>query len=399
MSSGERLQRLLGGMQLADLRKRLRRHYELGGESAMLTLTRLSAAERCALESLLGIPPRFSGSMRIDIVVLDGVLQRAQLADSLRDALEILDGPITNRVAARTAMQEQWNEVSRACRAPQLAALLADTRGIGLLKRIARNDPQAGARLCELAERVLNRLPAAGVARSRLAAETLGDAHALDQGQAVATLVLAALRHQRAIDPDLEESTREIWADAGVLVNELARPALFLNLPVVGAGFVPGQPSYLSLRDLVRTSPRWDVSGVSIFVCENPNVIAIAADALGERCAPLVCTDGMPAAAQRALLGQLIAGGACLHYHGDFDWPGLNIGNCVTREFGAKPWRYRAQDYLAAAADIGDNWRPLGPAFIGADWDEGLSAAMMSCGHAIDEEAVVEVLLPDLSVV
>ena len=70
-------------------------------------------------------------------------------------------------------------------------------------------------------------------------------------------------------------------------------------------------------------------------VCENPNLVAIAADALGTRCAPLVCTDGMPAAAQRCLLSQLATAGAQTFYHGDFDWPGLHIGNYVMREYGA----------------------------------------------------------------
>jgi len=35
--------------------------------------------------------------------------------------------------------------------------------------------------------------------------------------------------------PDLqEERDRSVWARAGILVNELARPALFLNLPTRG---------------------------------------------------------------------------------------------------------------------------------------------------------------------
>jgi hypothetical protein len=49
-----------------------------------------------------------------------------------------------------------------------------------------------------------------------------------------------------------------------------------------------------------------------VFVCENPNIAAIAADRLG-------------------------AAGARLLYHGDFDWAGLVIANFVMREFGAEP--------------------------------------------------------------
>lgn len=84
-----------------------------------------------------------------------------------------------------------------------------------------------------------------------------------------------------------------------------------------------------------------------MFVCENASVVSLAADRLGARCAPLVCTDGMPAAAQRAVLAQRSAAGARLRYHGDFDWPGVAIGNFVMRSFGAQPWRFDAGDYAA----------------------------------------------------
>ena len=74
---------------------------------------------------------------------------------------------------------------------------------------------------------------------------------------------------------------------------------------------------------------RWAVAPRDGYVCENPNLVAIAADALGPHCAPLVCTDGMPAASQRAVLSQMVCAGARLRYHGDFDWPGIAIGNAV----------------------------------------------------------------------
>src|SRR5262249_38004917 len=106
------------------------------------------------------------------------------------------------------------------------------------------------------------------------------------------------------------------------------------------SGTPAGEPGYVSLRVLVRSPPSWAVAGRDVYVCENPNLVAIAADQWGPRCAPLVCTDGMPAAAQRHLLSQLTRAGARLHYHGDFDWPGLCIGNHLMRAHGALPWRF-----------------------------------------------------------
>ncbi|RZL37359.1 MAG: TIGR02679 family protein, partial [Rubrivivax sp.] len=198
-----------------------------------------------------------------------------------------------------------------------------------------------------------------------------------------------------------DERTRDIWARAGVLVNELARPALVLNLPTfVGMRAVPwlaGEPHYLSLRWLLRAMPPWAVAGRTIFVCENPNLLAIAAEQLGARCAPLVCTDGMPAAAQRTLLQQLQQSGAHLHYHGDFDWAGLRIANHVLYQAGASPWRMGATDYEAAAGSAASAPHVLTGREAQATWDSQLASTMRRYGLAIAEEAVAEALIDDLS--
>src|SRR5690606_35169214 len=115
----------------------------------------------------------------------------------------------------------------------------------------------------------------------------------------------------------------------GISVNELAAPVLCLNLPATGnavaanvvrVAAAAGDPVYLTLRMLLRDPPAWDISGRRVYVCENPSMLSIAADQLGVNCAPLICTNGMPAAAQQTLLRQLIERGANLAYHGDFDW-------------------------------------------------------------------------------
>jgi uncharacterized protein (TIGR02679 family) len=217
-------------------------------------------------------------------------------------------------------------------------------------------------------------------------------------------LVLAALRQRRGeeahdpVEDSREESARSIWARAGIAVNELARPALVLNVPgqsdtVIG---IRGEPTYLSLRQLLRTPPAWGVAGITLFVCENPNIVAIAADVLGLHCAPLVCTDGMPAAAQRTLLTQLTQAGARLAYHGDFDWPGLQIANQVIRTWNASPWRLSAEDYAAAAAGAPHPERDLADTPVVACWDDALTSSMCKHGLAIAEEAVVASLLADL---
>ncbi|WP_265286331.1 TIGR02679 family protein [Verminephrobacter eiseniae] len=285
-----------------------------------------------------------------------------------------------------------------------------------MLKRLARRDPELAMRLLGQAGAVLRDLPASGLTRAQLAAKALGDAHALDGGQPAATLVLAALRHHEksAVTPesgladDAVEDTetgkppereRDIWARAGVLVNELARPALLLNLPVHPSSTPPGmkgEPDYLSLRRLLRTRFEWAVERKRVYVCENPNILSIAADRLGAACSPLVCTDGMPAAAQRVLLTQLADAGAELHYHGDFDWAGICIANHVMQSFNARPWRFGSGDYVDAFASIPQKDRDLMGDGVSASWDPSLLDHMRAHQLAVDEEAVAHLLIGDL---
>lgn len=403
-----RLERLLGGPALAPLRLRLRRWFERharGAEPRSLSLTQLGVAEHEALALLTGTRGTATRSLRLDLGPLDARLQAVGVADSLRDALERLDGVIVHRVAERSAMQTAWSAlIDQAGRDTRLNGWLQTAGASALLKRLARQDADAAESLLSRASTVMRRLPAAGIPRAQLAAQTLGDAHALDASQPIATLVLAAWR-QAQTDEQITEGeptddrARDIWARAGVLVNELARPALLLNLPVQGPSsgrWAPGEPAYLSLRQLLRTPIDWQVARTPVFVCENPNLLAIAADRLGARCAPLVCTDGMPSAAQRTLLTQLAHAGARLHYHGDFDWPGIQIANHVLRTWPAEPWRLASGDYEAAARTAPHARRNLPETGVAATWDSQLAPAMSHHGLAIAEEALADTLIDDL---
>ena len=419
-----RLQRLLGGVGLAALRERLRQRYERalpGDELTAFRLGQLNELEQRALAALLGRPVRGAASVQVDVLAVDAALRRAGIAQTLRAALEQLDGPITNILSERYELNRQWQQTLADCDHLELQALLTLPAGLGLLKRLCRQRADVAGSLLAQAQAVLRRLPAQGLTRAQLAADVLGDAHALDAGCSVAALVLATLR-SRGVEGDLDSApidvfddtpadeareagpatTRELWAGVGVLVNELARPALCLNLPLKKAGSTEsaglrvGEPAYLSLRALLRSPPRLNVSGRRVFVCENPNLLAIAADTLGTHCAPMVCTDGMPAAAQRTLLHLLQQAGAVLHYHGDFDWPGVRIGNHMQQAHGALPWRFSTHDYEAALATAPRPGRHLRGAQTEALWDQALASAMRAAGLAIDEEAVAARLLEDL---
>ena len=401
-----RLERLLGGATLAPLRARLRERFARGEPADSFTLV-LAPYERHALEGLLGRAARASASMRLSHAELDLALRRAGVAPGLRAALEALDGPIVDRAVARVERDAAWAAAFAGASEPRLVRWLGGAAERGLVKRLAGADPAVAVTLLAQAARVLPHLPARGMARAQLAAAALGDAHALDDGRAVATVVLACANDDSGDDGEADgaEGTRprERWARQGVVVGELSAPALLLNLPAqsdTASGTLAeaarrlGEPLHLSLRLLLRAPPQWLVSAREVFVCENPSIVALAAERLGYRCPPLVCTDGIPAAAQRTLLAQLAAQGACLRHHADFDWAGVVIGNLLARTVGATPWRFGSSDYRGHA---GRDGRRLGEGIVQASWDAELGAAMREHGLALDEEAVADVLLSDLA--
>ena len=174
-----------------------------------------------------------------------------------------------------------------------------------------------------------------------------------------------------------------------------------LNLPAAGDGLVDrllvehaaaGEPARCTLRQLLRHPCDWSrLAGRTVHVCENPAVVAAAADALGAGGAPLVCTDGQPSSAVQTLLRALRSAGADLVYHGDFDNGGLRIARTVVGRFGARPWRFEVDAYRAA---------PAGPPLRGrvepVAWAPGLAEAMNARGVAVHEEQVRDDLVADL---
>lgn len=403
-----RLARLLGGDKLESLRRQLRRRFEredLDNPIREIRLTGLASHERDALAQITGSRSRSSASIVLDLAVVDRTLSAAGVALSLRVALEQLDGPILHTASVRAAETARWNGIVSMPEHPLLRQWLSVPANLGMLKRLSASDHILAERICGDAEAVLNRLPESGTALARLAADVLGDAHGLDAGRSVATVVVSAIRSSEPPGEDAllaeDDRVRSVWARAGVMVNELARPTLFLNVPYSvtdGSGVVTaGHPSYASLRWLMRSRPRWDVREREVFVCENPNIVTIAADHLGSQCLPLVCTDGMPAAAQRVMLSQLRAAGAVLRYHGDFDWPGIRIANMVIREHEAKTWRMSENDYVVAAKRSQGRGTDLSGTEVIAMWEPSLSNRMTKHGLGIPEEAVAASLLSDLA--
>jgi uncharacterized protein (TIGR02679 family) len=166
-----------------------------------------------------------------------------------------------------------------------------------------------------------------------------------------------------------------------------------------------GQPVVLTFRQL-RCHDEALSSGL-VRICENPVVIAAAADELGSRCPPLVCVGDQPSAAGWRLLDLLAAGGAAFRHHGDFDWGGIRIARAVRQRVGQgrshwQPWQYDRNPYEAAATAVlavhaSTRLPRLAGEPVATPWDPGLAAAMACHDVRIEEGLSLDALLADLA--
>jgi uncharacterized protein (TIGR02679 family) len=194
---------------------------------------------------------------------------------------------------------------------------------------------------------------------------------------------------------------RELWERAGAHLDLVSAPALTWNLhPSPGAGLTAlleesvalGIPVHLSQLAL-RAHPVVVAAGTDVLVTENPRVVEAAAQAASPLA--VVATNGNPSGAARLLLDQLLAGGAALRYHGDFDAAGLRICARMHR-LGLRPWRMDASSYLAALGDADRAGAPLptdehrSPP---TPWDPPLQAAFDLHRRVIHEERLLASLL------
>lgn len=414
----ERLNRLLGGAELAWLLERARRRVELG-RPLHGTISRRNAtrAERDAVARLFGRPPRVAAGLSVSLDELDALLRRAGVAPGgLAEALVALSGPVAVRSELEAAQRQAWMQAFTALETlararPRLTCWCEGLRAGGLVKRLAGGSPARARTLLDKLARVLEALPASGEEPlSVFAARVGGSAHALDEHAALGTLALSGARALAGLDPpgpgeSAAEARREAWAAVGVLCDELSNTVLTLALPgdgsptgrMLAAADAGREPVWLTLRQLVRSPPRWRALALrEVLVVENPSVVGIAARRPGPVPMPIVCTNGQPRAATMVLLRALAAADVRLRYHGDFDWGGLTIANVLCRRLAIKPWRFDRDAYQEAVAAHPQAARLTGTPVVPC-WDPPLGEAMTELGARIEQELVTERLLAALA--
>jgi len=406
MSADQRLHAVFSDPHLAWLVERLRRRLERGQPlSGRLSLRHPSARERRAVDRLLARSPSRGTNLSIHLEHLEDLLRHGGLCDSLVAAVEVLCGPQVDQRALGQERERRWQELWRDAagvdRRPEVLAWLASRRTHLLLRRFSGRDPEAGGRLLHQVQTVIRHLPARGVPLAQLAADLAGDSHALDTGRPLATLVISAAAALGGEEEwDSAEARRRVWAKVGILSDDVSASVLILGLRSTGTTLTDqvltlhaeaGEPCRLTIGQILRHPPVFEDPG-SIYLCENPTIVAAAAERLGVGCAPLLCVEGQPTVAVHALLHRLSEAGARFLIHGDFDWGGLRIANRLMERYDASPWRFGARDFRAAGQGAG----PLKGKAVNASWDPELAPAMTKAGYAVHEEQVLEMLLDDL---
>lgn len=404
-----------------------------------VTLSGLSPAERRTVSDLLG-QAVLGDRVRVSLEALDARLRQRAGLGVCAAAEAALGRRLEDRPAARAARQARLSEpfeVYAAWRAERVGspraeradAPLVTQAGLSLaeldealqvwLEQLRRDgvlgrDPDPGQLVSDalaVLERRIGPDAAGPIARNELAAQLLGDAHALDDDRRLGAVILRAVRclplgeagagDGAGARADTGESSprsaREEWELLGLLTDRVSSTCLTLGLRARGAEPVARRVElsadqhaalHLTWRDLdlgLAFAP-----DQRVLVCENPRVLEAAAErppvGVG-----LVCTSGRPALVTLEVLTRLRSAGARLWYHGDFDWPGLAMANDLLRSFGAQPWRMGADDYQSAPGRL-----PLSGRKIEADWDPALSPAMEARGVAVHEEALLPGLVTSL---
>ncbi len=378
----------------------------------------MSDSETAAIADFLGWPTHKTGTATISLPRLDALLRASGLSAGLAACLTADGGPLNDEAARRRAGQaareaasdQLWADATAhpaLARHPPLKIWLADERRAGRLPA----SPPARRQILSDALAVLAALPDPGTGLARLASRVLGHAHALDDGpvQAAVLRALTWLDDQPGM-PEGSARRRMLWAGAGVALDTVSSTVLVLGLTLPGNGAVPttlavnaaaGLPARLTLGQVRHYLEAERIPAANtpakVFVCENPTVAEAAADILGARCAPLVCVEGRPSVAANLLLQELQNTGSGLHYHGDFDWPGLAIAASIIAA-GAVPWRFGATDYRYGL-NLNSRLKRL-PAPVGkvqTPWDHALAHTMLDRLMAVEEETVIDHLLADLA--
>ncbi len=398
MHSGEGVPDSLTDVALAPVWEVVRRRLETVGPDnrGRVRVGTLPSSAMLVLRSLVG----HSVSKSIDLAELENGLARVGVADGLVGALARLGHPVSNereeardrRRAAASARTQVRLDVA-AWPYAWASEWADEVIRSGLMRGMAVDE---AVRHVAQVRRVVDALDESdGVSRVELAAQVLGDSHALDRGTRLEASTARALRYAIATD------SKAIWHLAGVHGDLVSGPALVWGLPVPPTGPLAallagarqlGTPVHLS-QMMLRACAVSIAADTQVLVVENPRIVEAGAQRRTSRV--VVATNGNPSAAVNLLLTQLQRCGAVLRCHADFDAAGLGICARLMRR-GAIPWRMRATDYLDAVASASVDGVELPVDSADAPptpWDPALQHVFDDRRRVVHEERLIDALL------
>ena len=265
---------------------------------------------------------------------------------------------------------------------------------------VARNDGDAelAARLIVTAVRVVRTIVGLpqGERRDRRVLVP-GEPHALDEGTPLAGATLCLLTALGLISADPGTAARALWDQVGVDFDDLMGGLATLGFYPGGWELPPSAICTLPPRELSRVAwPAPPGGDGSVFVTENPSVLAAAADLVEQESGigpvRLVCTLGTPSALEIAALARAAVAGWRVAVRADFDPAGIRHVTALLAGIpGATPWRMSLRD-LERSVPVASSPGPIPP----TPWDESVGRAMLDGGCIAFEEALLPELLDDL---
>lgn len=392
--------------ELAELWRRVRRQVEQRGVTGQVKVPLEEEAQARAVSQLLARSrPWLPGDV--------AVVRLAQLDDALQHVgglVTVLSSvaPLVDRRAEReqraAAVETLWAELA-ASPAGQRAEVRAwlDAQRAGGRWHGAAADLEASRQVLRACLTVADVLPAPReVGLTKLAADVLGEPHALDDDDAhPAGRAILGLLEAIGDPADLTGAARRraLWAAVNVRVGAL-EPVRCLGLTPIGHGLLARQLRERSEAGWPQLITAVELDAVPlviagrVFCCENREVYEAALRELGPRCPQLVCIDGWPSVTvSRVLRG--LAPGQAIH-HGDFDWGGWRIARHLRVGHGVGSWRYDAAAFRALRArrpDAGTRLKGSAPA---PDERDALADALVADGRGLSEELDLELLIEDL---
>lgn len=393
-----------------------KKYKSLGKVGGMVKLSGLSPEERDRLSGFLGRDCMDSDTVAVRLSEVDGILRKSRFETDLANFLQIYLGEeiVTNKDFA-AAEGKRWAGffvgLSDHCSTEVTCGWLRELavgKGAGYRTVLSmyRQNKREAEYLLGICVEALDWLVQNKGCRLRLpvfASRLTGDPHSLDMDNPLGRLLFYGLHHifQNPETEYLAERRKVLFSQAGLQEDDISS-----NVIVAGLRAVPGDPReslfastadtasplLLPLRFLEQ--PTCWLSR-DVYVLENPAVLSAILDSLeGKPDIPsLVCTSGQPSVAALKLLDQLTVAGCAIHYGGDFDPKGLEMGQRLAVRYGSAfhPFFFDSEAYIKAPKGVKltlEQVKILSRQEIG--WDKNLIKNMLRVGMAVYQEVLAE---------